>query len=431
MARVLITNAYSARNRGDAAIILGMIESLRRTDVFGDAEIRVSTADHPADERWYPVPVTPSFHSLKNAVSKNATVNQLFFLLVLLPVSLVWAVLWRLTRIRLPLPGGMGELVRAYAWADLIVAAGGGYLYTNSARRGNVVLLLNLLCFFYGVILGKPVVLYGQSIGPFAGDRQARLVRRALAGVDLIEVREEISFRLVEEWGLETPVHTVADAAFLLEPQRPDEAVARVASEGELRIGMTVRRWFSIPEEQAAYERTIERFVEWLVDRRNATVVFMPQVTFSEGRDDDRVIARKVAAAVDRGDRVRVVEDELTAAEIKWLCAGMDIFVGTRMHSNIFALSSGVPTVAIAYQPKTVGIMSELGLGKWVVPIEKLDLDLLHRSFDGLIDRREEIVGLLDAAVDELEMRALAAGGLIAEAYLSRKGEQTGAGARE
>ena len=45
MTRILITNAYSARNRGDAAIIFGMLESLRRTEAFKNAEIRVSSVD--------------------------------------------------------------------------------------------------------------------------------------------------------------------------------------------------------------------------------------------------------------------------------------------------------------------------------------------------------------------------------------------------
>ncbi|MCK5376749.1 MAG: hypothetical protein KAJ97_06690, partial [Acidobacteria bacterium] len=130
-ANILITNAYSARNRGDAAIILGMVESLRRTGVFREAEIRISSADHPADAARYPVPVVPSFHSLKNQLSSSPSVNALYFLVVLLPMSLLWAVGWRLGRLDLPLPSSLRELMRAYARAELVVAAGGGYLYTT------------------------------------------------------------------------------------------------------------------------------------------------------------------------------------------------------------------------------------------------------------------------------------------------------------
>ena len=185
MTRVLITNAYSARNRGDAAIILGMIESLRRTDAFQDAEIRISSADHPVDSGRYPVPVVSSFHSIKNGFSRNSSANLLYFLAVLLPMSLVWALAWRAGRLDLPLPSTVRGLLRTYADADVVVAAGGGYLYTTSAIHGNVVLLTNVYAFFFAVLLGKPVCLYAQSIGPFAGSWQRWLVRRALSRVAL------------------------------------------------------------------------------------------------------------------------------------------------------------------------------------------------------------------------------------------------------
>ena len=48
-----------------------------------------------------------------------------------------------------------------------------------------------------------------------------------------------------------------------------------------------------------------------------------------------------------------------------------DMFIGTRMHSNIFALAGGVPTIAISYLHKTTGIMEDLGLSDWVIAIEE------------------------------------------------------------
>lgn len=421
MVRILITNAYSARNRGDAAIILGMIESLRRTEVFRKAEFRISSADDAIDAAHYSLPTVPSFQSLKSSVSPNAVIGSLYFLSVLLPLSVLWAVCWRMARLDPPVPGRLRELLREYAASDLVIAAGGGYLYTTSAIRGNVVLLINLYCFFFAALIGKPVALYAQSIGPFAGSWQSWLVRRVLSRVILVEVREEPSHRLLKDWGLATPVGRVNDAAFLLVAKPPDESIELVDRGAGPTVGMTVRKWFRDREQQLEYERSIASFVRWLIQERGASVVFLPQVTFTEGHDDDRIVARKVAVAVGRDDCVLVVENELRAEEIKWLCGRMDFFVGTRMHSNIFALSSGVPTVAIAYQPKTVGIMSELGLGRWVIPIEGLSLDELQRAFDGVAEHRVEISNHLGSAIPDAEAGALEAGGLIAEKFIGWK----------
>ncbi len=421
MTRVLITNAYSARNRGDAAIILGMIESLRRTAVFRDAEIRISSADYPADCKPYPVPAVRSFHSLKNAFSRSSSANLLFFLLVLLPLSLLWALGWRVGRHDLPLPVKLRELLRTYADADVVIAAGGGYLYTTSAIHGNIVLLVNVYSFFFAVLLGKPVCLYAQSIGPFAGSWQRWFIRRALSRVALVEVREAVSRRLLDGWKMATPVREVADAAFLLEARPPDAGFDLAGGSGGPTVGMTVRNWFRDREQQAGYEATAASFVGWLVENRGAEVVFLPQVTFDDGLDDDRVTARRVAASVARHDRVRIVEDELAAAEIKWLCGRMDFVVGTRMHSNIFALSCGVPTVAIAYQPKTEGIMSDLGLAECVVPIGGMELEELQRAFDLVVDRSAEIRRHLASMIPAIQEKALEAGRLIAEDFARRE----------
>ncbi|MEE4271602.1 MAG: polysaccharide pyruvyl transferase family protein [Thermoanaerobaculales bacterium] len=413
MSRILITNAYSARNRGDAAIILGMIESLRHQDAFPGAECLISSTDAVADRDAYPVPVVPSFHSIKNRFSSRPAANALVFLLVLLPASLAWAGARRFLKIELPIGGSFGELMEAYARADLVVAAGGGYLYTTSAIRGNLVLLINVYSFFFGVLLGKPVVLYAQSIGPFAGAVQWWFVRRIISRLSLVEVRELWSHALIEEWVAPAKLKVVADAAFLLDPTRP-ATVDLAAWGGGPTVGMTVRCWFRHPGKQAAYERTMAAFVDRMVEEYGAEVVFLPQVTYIDGRDDDREVARRVARGT-AGDRVRVIEDELTAPEVKWLCGCMDYFVGTRMHSNIFALSSKVPSLAIAYQPKTEGIMRALGLADFVVPIEGLNLDELERIFAEMLRRAPEIRERLGAVLPILRADALEAGRLIAE----------------
>lgn len=419
MTEILITNAYSARNRGDAAIILGMLESLRRTEIFREAEIRISSADYPADSADYPVPVVPSFHSLKNRFSSRSNLNALYFLVVLLPMSLLWGIAWRFVRVDLPLPGPLRELMRAYARADLVVAAGGGYLYTTSAIHGNVVLLITVYSFFFGVLLGKPVSLYAQSIGPFAAPWQEWFVRQALSRVRLVEVREKVSRRLLNGWRLSTPVWDAADAAFLLQARPPDEDLEMVGTTSGPAVGMTVRKWFRNHECQDGYERIMASFVDWLAEERGAEVVFLPQVTFAEGGDDDRAAVRSVVSSVARHDQVRIVEGELSAEEIKWYCGRMEFFVGTRMHSNIFALSLGVPTLAVAYQPKTEGIMAALGMEDFVIPIEDLSLDALTDRFETLTRDEEEVREHLRRVIGKVEEDAKLAGRLIAEDFLN------------
>ena len=72
----------------------------------------------------------------------------------------------------------------------------------------------------------------------------------------------------------------------------------------------------------------------------------------------------------------------------------MDYFIGTRMHSNIFAITSNVKTIAIAYEPKTVGIMDMLGLSSYVIQMGKITEKKLTRLFDVMKNDKEYIVNL-------------------------------------
>ncbi len=417
MTRVLVTNVYSARNAGDAAIVLGMIECLHGTSGLEDAEIALSSADHFDDATAYPVRVEPSFHSLKDAGPGGPRLRCLYFLIVLVPLSFLWVSAWRLLRWDLPVPGGLRRLLRVYAASDLVIAAGGGYLYTTSRIHGNVMLLIHLHSFRLAALLGKPVYLWAQSIGPFAAGYQARIVRLALSAVRLVEVREEVSRDLLAGWELKVPVREAADAAFLLPAAEPDAGLGLATSSASLRVGMTVRRWFRDPAQQLDYQRTMAAFADRLVQECDGEVVFVPQVTAVRQHDDDRRAAREVAGLMTRTDRARVVEHELSAPQVKWLCGRMDFFVGTRMHSNIFALSLGVPTLAISYQPKTDGIMAQLGLGAFVLPITGLSPGRLWHAFDHLRESAGEVREQLRRVIPEQTARSEVAGRLIADDF--------------
>ena len=49
----------------------------------------------------------------------------------------------------------------------------------------------------------------------------------------------------------------------------------------------------------------------------------------------------------------------------------MDIFIGSRMHSTIFALTAGVNTIGLAYQPKTLGTFERLSISEYCMPISE------------------------------------------------------------
>jgi colanic acid/amylovoran biosynthesis protein len=90
-----------------------------------------------------------------------------------------------------------------------------------------------------------------------------------------------------------------------------------------------------------------------------------------------------------------VVDADLHPFEVIGLCGAMDIFIGTRMHSNIFSLISKVPVVAIEYEHKTRGIMRGLGLEDLTIDIKDVTPQTLQQRIDLLLNNKDAYRKLL------------------------------------
>src|SRR3546814_4747390 len=91
----------------------------------------------------------------------------------------------------------------------MVVSSGGTYLVPHYR------LMPKLLDFLVVLALGRPLVLFTQSLGPFHGVGQRWLLRRVLSRATLILVRDERSLGYLRRLGVPSDrVRVCADAAF-------------------------------------------------------------------------------------------------------------------------------------------------------------------------------------------------------------------------
>jgi len=417
--RVLISNVYSYKNKGDAAIVISLLREVRRA--FPDAEILVQTADAKHDEGKYGTPITSSLlWTLLSAVRERPLAERMRVAASGLIGLHTYLGLYRQFG-RAPLwlvPRRLHQFVRDNQQADLVIACGGGYLRTaSSGLRDKLLLHVTCLNFLAAKYLGKPVFLYSQSIGPVHGEWQRDKLRRTLDQVDLIEPREDVSVRFLQE--LQTSAKTVptADPALLLGDtgQFPEQHV-RLRPD-RLHVGLTVRKWFKTERELDAYIRAVAQTIDYLIAQHNAEVFYVPQVIAENFGDDDRLIARRVHDAVQNKECFTVVDADLHPFEVIGLCGRMDIFIGTRMHSNIFALINHVPVVAIEYEHKTKGIMRGLGLEPLTVDIQGVTFDTLRQKVDMVLADRDHYRSLIRQHLPDQITESRRAINVIKEAY--------------
>lgn len=418
---ILLINVHSSQNAGDAALTELTIRQLQES--FPESRITLAM-DDPESHRGEG-PVIRSFFTWLKAVSREGQpVWRKLNLLWLVPATAVPILSYRF--IGRPLfaftPAGLRELVRAYLSADLIVSKPGGFLYHSGT---GLTLLLTVYTMVMGFMAGKPLYIFPQSFGPFAHRWECLLIRKLLTHVRVVMAREPVSLQQLQACGLVHPrCYLVPDLAFVY------PAAARSAAEAWLHaqgihpsdnrpfLGVTMINWgaqnprFSL---QSVYEAAVAATARHFVKRYKGSVILFHQVRGPLPIQDDRVPARRVAAQLsDLGAAVQVLEDPVPPDLLKALYGMMDIFIGSRMHSNIFALSEGVPVIAIGYQHKTRGIAQTVGLERWVLDIQEVSPQALITKLDKLWAEREAVREHIRQTLPGLCQQAGQAGAIIA-----------------
>lgn len=397
--KILIINGCSWYNKGDVSIRLCQVQSLR--EAFGpDVQIKLLSVTHDVDEKFYneygiqiiPLTIVPALNS--SLIYKLSNAIQAFLSLSL---SALAKRILNLGVGSMILNKRQQDMFNSYIEADLIISSGGGFISDNFPFSS---LFPNLFQILLALILKKQVVTYPQSIGPFKKKIYKFLTRWILNRLDMILLREQISKKCLKEIGVKEPkIYVTTDIAFLLPTIDNLQAKKILLIEGIKRdnnpiLGMTLVNW-TFPghrDKETIYNKYIyimAKVADYFIEKLNGKVVIIPQVT-DVRKNGDWVTTNEVFHAIQNKERVKIILGDYWPQELKGIIGQMDLFIGTRMHSNIFALSMSVPTLAISYEPKTDGIMNMLGLEKWVLPINNLTEDIFLKV-EELWNQRESV----------------------------------------
>jgi colanic acid/amylovoran biosynthesis protein len=365
---VLIVNGYSARNRGDGMIVNQMIRLFRERGCAvrlmsddPDDRLREDVAwEKPLADIW----PHPGVRRSKLALARD--------------MARCW--------VRPPADRA------AFRWADVCVSAGGGYLYDDGGGGSRLNLVRRLLPLRAARRAGVPVVLFSQSIGPFASPLFARLAAAELRRAALVIVREELSLDVCRDLGVER-LAVCDDAAFALRPGEPHAGTSPPEAD-RAAIGVTVMSALPGvgPDGHDRYRRALLDGLVLGLEGREEDVLVVSQVA-AHPTDDDRVAAAELADALDRrGRRARFVDlGHASDAELSSFYGALELVVASRLHSGILALCAGTPILALSYLPKTDGVLARLGWGDLVLPARGLEADALARALADALARKDDL----------------------------------------
>ena len=212
----------------------------------------------------------------------------------------------------------------------------------------------------YMTILAKmkkvPVVLAPQTIGPFDHKISRFVAKVMMNSCKHIFTRDALSYRLCCEMGQQCKTTEVIDVALAL----PYEKIELVHDKFNLGINISGLLYNDISNRfglSIDYKKFIHELIEFAISK-DIQVHLISHVLIPDGEGEDDYAA--CAAVHKRFPDTILVEKYELPIDIKGYIAGLDFFVGARMHATIAAISSGVPVVPIAYSRKVNGLYKAL-----------------------------------------------------------------------
>lgn len=216
--------------------------------------------------------------------------------------------------------------------------------------------------------LGKPIVIWGASLGPIPDAAKRAAILRDLRRVSLITARESLTEEFLDSHGLSDRTRLVADPAFLLDPEPVD--TSEFWPDGDLLLGLNVSpllRRFSRSKDRDVFPAVAREFIRSALQGYGLGVLLIPHVMAGDTSNDHTYMAA-IAESLGQERRVCIVPPHYNACQMKHIISTCDFLVASRTHATIAGFSSGVPTISLAYSQKAHGINRDLfGDGRWVV----------------------------------------------------------------
>jgi colanic acid/amylovoran biosynthesis protein len=393
--KILVTNVYSYKNKGDAAIVFALLQEIKR--VFKASKTNIQTTDVENDKNAYGVDVSPTLLWLLLSINRDkGQIKQMILFIKNFILIVAYIFIYKLTMKKpsILLSKSINNFFYEVEQSDIVIACGGGYLRTESGSLKNTVLLivtcLNFLSAYY---LNKPLYLYSQSIGPVHGKVQEIILKFALNRVRIVEPREDLSVEYLKRLKIKTKIMQTTDPVFSLDITEKHSSIS--VDNNKENVGFTVRKWFSNELQYNQYVKAFAALIDSVSVSNKAHFYYVPQVIAANFGDDDRKVAEDVLKLVNNKEAVTLISDDLHPLEIAGFCAKLDFFVGTRMHSNIYALINHIPTLAIEYEPKTRGIMRSLDLEDYVIDIADVTDEMIIDKFNDLRRNKTSYLNIL------------------------------------
>ena len=242
--------------------------------------------------------------------------------------------------------------LKAIRCSRLFVAGGGSLIQDNTSTR-SIFYYLGMLTL--ARMCGARTMLLANGLGPISRPANRKWAQRVLNRLDAITLRDPDSLAEADRLGITCPrMEVTADPAFLLKPVSQEAADTCLKAAGiptdKPMIGFSIRKW--VDSERTI--RAIAAMADHCVDTLGATPVFLPMQTPDDVQTSRRILSHMSGKGF-------LLADPCSPDRLMTVLGRMDLVIGMRLHSLIYAANMGVPMAGIVYEPKVSSFLEEAG----------------------------------------------------------------------
>lgn len=249
-------------------------------------------------------------------------------------------------------------------------------------------------------LLNKPYCLLPQTIGPFKDDKIRKQAVKSLEKATLVMTRDKQSLDYVHEIApAQKNVREYIDVAFYMPYKK------MIFSKDFVHVGLNISSllWhggytqdnqFGLKDD---YQHIVRSLIDYFLSIPNVMLHLIAHVVHAERHiENDYAVSYDLWMEYGRNPRLVLAPLALTPIDVKGYIAGMDFFMGARMHATIGAFSSGVPVVPMAYSRKFNGLFVDTlqypNLADLKTASETEVLDIVKSAFSN----RSELKSVID-----------------------------------
>lgn len=290
-----------------------------------------------------------------------------------------------------------------------LLISGGGTLIQDATSTQSLIYYLQVIK--TALKHNVKVMLYSNGIGPLNSAINAARAKKVLNKVDLITLRDPDAWDSLQKIGVKQPLTLVtADPVFgldIADKERGRELLSQFGIEKDAPVlGVSVRRSHAM---LADCEEKIARICDYAAEKYGCNVIFIPM---QQGRDDG--ISRSVMAKM-KGN-ASIINRRLDVKDTISVVAALDVCIGMRLHSLIYAASNNVPLIGLSYDPKIKSFMDYSGQNMYA-DIGSIEQEKVFKWIDKCFKDRARLNEELAASCARLKRKASENGKYAIELY--------------